>query len=70
LALSVLLSELERVPMAVGLKVTLMVQLFPGARLELQAFDWAKSPLTERLMMSRAVLPVLVRVTCFAALVV
>ena len=56
-----------RVPAAVGLKVTLMVQLAPAATLEPQVLVWAKSlalvPESATLVMLKAALPELVRVT-------
>ncbi len=60
----------ERVPVAVGLKVTEMVQLAPAATLEPQLFVCAKSPVMEMPVMLKAALPLLVRVTVCAALVV
>jgi len=51
------------VPLAVGLKVTLRVQLAPAATLELHVLVWEKSPLTEILVMLRVALPVFLRVT-------
>ena len=50
------------VPAAVGLKVTLRVQLAPAATLEPQVLVWEKSPLTVMLVMLRAALPVSLRV--------
>ena len=44
-ALSVTASDAVRLPVAVGVKVTLMVQLAPAARLVPQLFVWPKSPL-------------------------
>ena len=44
LALSVTVNAALRVPVAVGVNVTLMVQLAPAATLEPQVFVWAKSP--------------------------
>jgi hypothetical protein len=44
--LSVTLKVAERLPAAVGVNVTLMVQLAPAAMLEPQLFVWAKSPLS------------------------
>lgn len=63
-----------RVPVAVGLKVTLIVQLAPEAKLEPQLLVWAKSPL----LVPVIVMPLIVNeeapafriVTLFAALVV
>jgi hypothetical protein len=51
------------VPVAVGLKVTLMVQLALAARLEPQVLVWEKSPLIVMLLTLRVGLPVFVSVT-------
>jgi hypothetical protein len=51
------------VPAAVGLKVTLRVQLAFAAKLEPQVLVWEKSPLVVMLVRLRATLPVLLRVT-------
>jgi fumarate reductase subunit D len=51
------------VPLVVGLKVTLRVQLAPAATLELHVLVWEKSPLTEILVMLSVALSVLLRVT-------
>jgi hypothetical protein len=63
-----------RVPAAVGLKVTLIVQLAPVATLDPQLLAREKSPASppERttLVTLRAAVPVLVRVIVLAALVV
>jgi hypothetical protein len=66
-----------RVPVAVGVKVTLMVQEAPAANvLEPlgQVLVWAKSallvPLSPILLMVRAAVPLFLRVTVWAALVV
>ena len=56
------------VPVAVGVKVTLRVQLALVARLEPQVLVWEKSPLTVMLVMLRVALPVLLRVTLWALL--
>jgi hypothetical protein len=48
---------------AVGVKVTLIVQEALGARLEPQVLVWEKSPLTVMLVIVRVALPVLLRVT-------
>src|SRR5512146_843544 len=74
LALSLMLTEAVRVPVAVGVKVTLMVQL-PLAATELpQVFVWAKSPelvpASEMPLIVRVLLPMLVRVTFWAVLLV
>jgi hypothetical protein len=63
LALSVMVTAPVLVPVAVGLKVTLRVQLAPAATLEPQVLVWEKSPLTVMLVMLRVALPVLLRVT-------
>jgi hypothetical protein len=63
LALSVMVKEPPREPLAVGVKVTLRVQLALAARLEPQVLVWEKSPLTAMLVMLRVALPVLLRVT-------
>jgi hypothetical protein len=47
-----------REPVALGVKVTLRVQLAPAARLEPQVLVWAKSPLTVMLVIVRVALPV------------
>ena len=63
LALSLMVTAPVRVPAAVGLKVTLRVQLAPTATLEPQVLVWEKSPLTVMLVMRRVALPVFLRVT-------
>ena len=63
LALSLMVTAPVRVPAAVGLKVTLRVQLAPTATLEPQVLVWEKSPLTVMLVMLRTALPVFLRVT-------
>ncbi len=50
------------VPVAVGLKATLMVQEAPAARLELQVLVWEKSPLAVMLVIVRVAFPAFVRV--------
>ena len=77
LALSVMDTLALRLPLALGVKVTLIVQEAPAANvLELlgQVLVWAKSPLLvpvkAMLLMVRAALPLLVNVTACAALVV
>lgn len=63
-------TEPVRFPAAVGVNITLIVQVAPAARLEPQVFVWAKSPVTAILVnVSAAVLP-LVSVTVCAAEVV
>jgi len=56
-------------PLAVGVKVTLMVQKFPAATETPQLLVWAKSPLAATPEMVSAALPVLDRVTVCGALV-
>src|SRR5262249_2858601 len=59
-----------RVPSAVGVKVTLMVQLAPAFTELPQLLFSAKSPLVAMLVMVRVALPLLVRVTVWGLLVV
>ena len=65
--MSVMLTEAVRLPLAVGVKVTLMVQLPPAATELRQVLVWAKSPalvpVTATLEMFKAAFPVLLRVT-------
>jgi hypothetical protein len=63
LALSVMVTDPVLVPAAVGLKVTLRVQLAPAATLEPQLLVWEKSPFTVKLVMRRVALPVFLSVT-------
>jgi hypothetical protein len=63
LALSVMVKAPVLVPRAVGLKVTLMVQLALAATLEPQVFVWEKSPLAAMLLMLSVPLPVFLSVT-------
>ncbi len=63
LALSVMVTAPVRVPTAVGLKVTLKVQLPPTTTLEPQVLVWEKSPLTVMLVMLSVALPVFLSVT-------
>jgi hypothetical protein len=58
------------VPDAVGVNVTLMVQLAPAATELPQVLVWAKSPLAETLVRFSEALPVFESVTVCAALVV
>ena len=58
------------VPVAVGLKVTLRVQLALAARLEPQVLVWEKSPLGLMLLMLSVAFPVFVSVTVWGLLVV
>lgn len=73
-ALSENWSEAERVPVAVGVKVTVIVQLDPAARFVSQLLIWAKSvllvPITEMFVNVNVAEPVLVSVTVCPALVV
>jgi hypothetical protein len=63
LALSVMLSEAVRLPLAEGVNLTLIVQLAPAATLAPQLLLCAKSlgfvPMSARLEMLKAELPVL-----------
>jgi hypothetical protein len=63
LALSVMVTAPVVLPAAVGLKVTLRVQLALAATLEPQVLVWEKSPLTVMLAMRRVALPVFLSVT-------
>jgi hypothetical protein len=67
LALSVMLTEAVRLPLAEGVKVTLIVQLAPPATELPQLLLWAKSPalvpVSVTLVMLNVALPLLVRVT-------
>jgi hypothetical protein len=65
-----MVTEPVRVPIAVGVNVTLIWQFALAATLVPQLLVWAKSPLTAMLLMFNAALPVLERVTVFAALAV
>jgi hypothetical protein len=69
---SVMVTLADRVPGAVGVKVTLIGQLAPAASEVPQELVCAKSPLlvpvTAILVMLRAVAPVLISVTVCAAL--
>lgn len=70
LALSVIASAPVRLPAAVGVKVTEMVQLALAVTLVPQVFVWAKSPDATIDVMTRAAVPELVSVTVCAALVI
>ena len=61
--MSVTVSEPVRGPMAVGVKVTLIVHDVLEARLVPQVLVWEKSPLTVMLEIVRVALPGLFRVT-------
>jgi hypothetical protein len=63
LALSVMVTAPVLVPVAVGLKVTLSVQLALAATVEPQVLVWEKSPLAVTLVILRVTLPVFLRVT-------
>lgn len=70
LAASLVMTMLPlRAPAAVGVKVTLMVQLAAAARVAPQVVVLAKSPLMPMLAMFSVAPPLLVRVTVCAALV-
>ena len=61
--MSVMVIDPLRAPMAVGVKVTVIVQGAPAARLEPQVLVWEKSPLAVMLEIVRVAFPVLLRVT-------
>ena len=63
LALSVMVRDPVLVPLAVGVKVTSMVQLALVATELPQVLVWANSPLAAMLVIASVALPVLVRVT-------
>ena len=69
--MSAILTEAVRVPVARGVKVTLMVQLAAAATLVPQVLDWAKSPefapVRLTLVMLSVALPPFVRVIVWAA---
>ena len=69
-----MLSVAVRAPLAEGLKVTAMVQMASAATELPQLLVWVKlpalAPETEMLVILKVALPVLVRVTVCAALVV
>jgi hypothetical protein len=69
-ALSVIDNAPVRVPICVGLKVTLRVQFARGARLEPQVWVWMKSPLAVMLVMLSVIVPKLLSVADFPGLVV
>lgn len=67
-ALSVIVIAPVRVPVAVGVKVTLILQFAPAASVAPQGFGLvtrAKSPLATMLLMDNVPLPLLVMVTIF-----
>src|SRR5215471_21655096 len=57
-----------RLPVTVGVKVTMIAQLLPAARVAPQLLVWLKSPVTEMPLMLRGAPPVFVNVTCEARL--
>lgn len=59
-----------RPPVALGVKVTLIVQLPPAARLLPQLLVWLKSPVTLMALKVNATFPVFVKVTVWAGLAV
>ena len=63
LALSVIVIKPSRVLVTRGVKVMLIGQEAPGARLEPQLLVWEKSPLTTMLVMLRAAVPLFWSVT-------
>src|SRR5258706_295368 len=69
-ALSVIVTAPLRVPVAVGVNLTLIWQLDPAASDDLHVVVREKAPLVAMLMIFSAAVPVLVRVTVCAALVV
>jgi len=70
MALSVIVTAPFRVPVVVGMKVTLIVQVFETAKKARQLFVCAKSPLDTILVMFSVAEPLLVRVTDCAGVVV
>ena len=72
--MSVIVTLAARLPLAAGVKVTLMVQLAPAARELPHVFVWTKSPLLvpviAMLVIVIATVPVLLNVIVCAALVV
>src|ERR1022692_4469699 len=66
------LTEMEpiRVPVVLGVKVTLSVQLAPGFTVAPQVFVWANGPVTVKLATVRIPRPVLVSAAFMAGLVV
>jgi len=69
-ALSVIVSEPVRFPLTVGAKVTLKVQLMPGATLFPQVSDREKSPVSATFVMMSVPSPVLFNVKLCEGLVV
>jgi len=74
LALSVMLTEAVRLPLAEGVNATLMVQLAPAATELPHVLVWAKSlalvPVSTRLVMFKGALPELLRVAVCGVLLV
>ena len=70
MAVSRMVKVAVRPPAAVGVNVTLIVQLVPAARLLPQLSVSAKSPFVAMLVISSAALPGLLRVTAWGSLVV
>ena len=68
-ALSVIVTAPVRVPVVVGVKVTLMVQLDPAVTAPGQLLLWAKSPVAAMLEIVRSAVPVFVNETVCAGLV-
>jgi hypothetical protein len=62
LALSVTVTVPVLCPLAVGLKLTLMLQEAPATTLEPQVLVWEKLPVTAMLVILRAAVPVFERV--------
>src|ERR1022692_605069 len=69
-ALSVTETEPDRVPVVLGVKVTLIVQLAPGFTVPPQVFVWANGPVTVVVPTVRIPRPVFVSVAFIAGLVV
>jgi len=69
-ALSLMDTSPVRVPVAVGVKVTLMVQLAAAATLPPHVLLAAKSPLATMLEIARGPVPLFVSITICGALVV
>src|SRR5262249_58204019 len=65
---SLMVSVPVRLPVTVGVKVTMIAQLLPAARVAPQLLVWLKSPVTEMPLMLRGAPPVFVNVTCEARL--
>ena len=61
-------SEPVRLPVAVGVKVMVTVQLFPASSPLPQLLVWLKSPVTLMLLIESVAVPVLLKVTLCPAL--